>query len=367
MEQLQSDLILNSLADGVYVTDPDRRILFWNHAAEKITGWKREQIIGRSCSDNILVHVDKDGHALCGEEHCPLHRCIVTRQSSVLPLIVFAQRQNGERLPVQVSVSPILNRRGEVIGGVEVFRDLRHVMEDLDRARIIQGHAMDTALPKDPRIQFTHHSAPLEFVGGDFHRMEQIDADRYAILLADVMGHGVASALYTMYLRSLWEESRTKLLEPASLLSRFNRKLCVLTQGDYSFATAVYGVIDLREGTFRFSGAGHPSPLLFRANDSVEPLDAKGVPLGMVESMGYETLSVRLYPGDRLLFYTDAAVDLHNRNGEILDEEGFRRLLKNRKVECSPECLAQIEKDLLLYSDDIRLTDDLTLMVIQIN
>ena len=78
LKELGVDTILDCLADGAYATDTDRRILFWNRSAERITGWKREDVVGRRCRDNILVHVDIDGHPLCRTEFCPLHRATAT-------------------------------------------------------------------------------------------------------------------------------------------------------------------------------------------------------------------------------------------------------------------------------------------------
>ena len=56
-------------------------------------------MVGRRCLDNVLCHVDKDGHRLCGEEFCPLHRSMVTGTPSDVPLIVFAQTKDGRRMP----------------------------------------------------------------------------------------------------------------------------------------------------------------------------------------------------------------------------------------------------------------------------
>ena len=98
--------VLDSVHDGVYVTDSRRQITYWNPAAERMTGWSAEDIVGRTCYDDVLCHEDKDGRKLCGEEHCPLHRAIVTGNSSTLPIIVFAQCKDGDRIPVRVSVAP---------------------------------------------------------------------------------------------------------------------------------------------------------------------------------------------------------------------------------------------------------------------
>lgn len=96
---IDAQTILDSLGDGVYVTNPDRRILYWNKAAERITGWQAADMVGRHCFDNILVHVDKDGHQLCGEEYCPLHRSMVTGSGSECPL-VFAKGKNAQRMTI---------------------------------------------------------------------------------------------------------------------------------------------------------------------------------------------------------------------------------------------------------------------------
>ena len=125
MENLltRSNVILDSLSDGVYVCDRDRRIVYGSKSADRITGRTREDVIGRRCLDDVLCHIDKDGHRLCGEEFCPLHRSMVTGTSSSVPLIVFAESKHGGRVPMQVSVAPIRDAGGEFIGGVEMFRD----------------------------------------------------------------------------------------------------------------------------------------------------------------------------------------------------------------------------------------------------
>ncbi len=88
--KFQEKHILDSLNDGVYVTDLDRKITYWNRAAERITGWRTSEVIGKNCSDNILCHVDKDGHILFGVELCPLHSSFTTVFSSTFPIMLFA-------------------------------------------------------------------------------------------------------------------------------------------------------------------------------------------------------------------------------------------------------------------------------------
>jgi len=115
--------VLLSIADGVYMTDRNRKIIFWNRACEEITGFSSKDTLGHKCSENILNHVDVNGNQLCETDHCPLQQCMVKGVPGDKPVLVRAQRRDGSRVIVEVSVAPIMRDNGEVIGGIEVFRD----------------------------------------------------------------------------------------------------------------------------------------------------------------------------------------------------------------------------------------------------
>jgi PAS domain S-box-containing protein len=355
--------ILNSLADGAYVTDAERNILFWNRAAERITGWGTKDVVGKSCYDNVLVHVDKDGHQLCGKDSCPLHRSITTGQSSTEPLLVFAQCRDGRRVPVEVTVAPILDARGKTVGGIELFRDLTAGVQDMMRAQMIQQHELDCRLPEDGRVKFDIRYVPSEIVGGDFYRVERLDADRYAVMVADVMGHGVAAALYTMQLRSLWEDFRAELASPASFLDIINRRLHALARDAGYFATASFFCFHAGTGELRHVSAGHPPPLLLRRDGRLERLEEQQPALGMFPDTEYGSFPQRLDPGDSMLLYTDGAVEVANAAEEELGVDGLARLLAGGALDGVPS-LDCIEAQLLAFSSQIRLPDDLTLLAL---
>jgi PAS domain S-box-containing protein len=360
VQRLGAPEILNAMGDGVYVTDLNRNIIFWNKAAERITGWTTNEVVGRSCYDNILIHTDKDGHKLCGEEYCPLHRCIITGQPSDQPILVYAQNRAGGRVPVEVSVSPIIGDSGHVLGGIEIFRDLTAGFEDLMRAKIIQGAAMKTEVPTDSKVSFDVCYSPSEIVGGDFYRIERISDSLYGILIADVMGHGVAAALYTMQLRSLWEDWRNELVSPANFLNQINKSLNTLAGGAGYFATAVYGTFDTKTGSFRYVRAGHPAPLLLSAEGKANPLGEPQPALGLIEAYDYSEEVLCLKPGEKFLLYTDGAIEVMNAKGEELGEKGLVRYL-NAPI---PPTVTELEEKILTYSASIHLPDDLTLLCI---
>jgi len=356
--------LLNLLADGAYITDIERRIVFWNQVAQRITGWQADEVVGRSCQDNLLVHVDKDGHALCGHEHCPLHRSIVTGQASAEPLLVFAQHRSASRIPVEVTVSPVRNHAGEVIGGIEVFRDLTESMQDQLRAKEIQEMAVGCDLPHDDRASIETRYQPRDIVGGDFFRVEKLGNDRYALLVADAKGHGVAAALYTMLLRSLWNEHRADLESPARFMQTVNGRLQALVRDGGYFGTAVLATYNAAGGEVRIVRAGHPPPLLFRADGKVEVIGESNPALGLFPNAGYKETRQKLEARDVLLLYTDGATELFDSDDHELGREGLERLVRAQSQGATGVGfnLAQLEEQLLRSTNQIRLPDDLTLV-----
>lgn len=361
---IDARLVLDSLGDGVYVTDRDRTITYWNKAAERITGWTGADMVGLHCFDDTLVHVDKDGHQLCGKEHCPLHRSIVTGVGSECPL-VFVQRKDGQRIPVQVTVAPIRNDAGQVVGGVEAFRDVSPVYRDLEKARNIQSIALQHDLPEDARIQFTTHYIPHDIVGGDYYGISQLDTEHYGFFLADVMGHGLAAALYTMHLSSLWDRYSSLLTSPSAFATHVGNELNRIVGSGEAFATGICGLVDVNRREIRFSGAGNPPALLIHDSGEFEAVECAGLPFGLMKDPTYDETTLSLDPNDRLLLFSDGAMEIHNAQNELLGVEGLIAILKRLGYPDSGIQGPAIEEALLKYSNSVRLEDDLTLIEIR--
>ena len=126
--------ILDHVADGVYVVDRNRRIVLWNRGAERVSGFSEQEVRGRCCADNILTHVDNAGCQLC-TGNCPL--AYTLKDGKVHEAVVNLHHKDGYRVPVEVSVRPLCDESGAVIGAVETFREcsaslaMRAVVEHL--------------------------------------------------------------------------------------------------------------------------------------------------------------------------------------------------------------------------------------------
>lgn len=132
--------LLDQLHDAVYFVDNSRRILYWNDAAERLTGYLRAEVVGKHCHDGILEHVDLTGCQLCFQG-CPLQQAM-SRNQPVQDRVLL-RHKDGRRISVDVRVMPVHDGKGRVIGGVEIFRDatadlvvesaFRQVREEADR------------------------------------------------------------------------------------------------------------------------------------------------------------------------------------------------------------------------------------------
>ncbi|MCM8817289.1 MAG: diguanylate cyclase [Candidatus Omnitrophica bacterium] len=109
--------LIDDLHEGVYIINPDRKILYWNKSAEEITGYKAQEVIGKSCNDNILRHVDKDGHELCLND-CPMVEAMEKRKK--VEGEVYLHHKTGYRLLVKVTGIPIMENN-KLEGLIELF------------------------------------------------------------------------------------------------------------------------------------------------------------------------------------------------------------------------------------------------------
>jgi sigma-B regulation protein RsbU (phosphoserine phosphatase) len=289
---------------------------------------------------------------------------MVTGTTSTVPIVVFAQGKEGRRIPMLVTVAPIHDSAGEIIGGVETFRDVSALLSDLEKAKRIQALSLETNLPEDPRIRFATYYVPHDFVGGDYFSLKRLDPDHYGFLLADVMGHGVAAALYTMYMSSLWDRYCDLLFKPAMFAQRVNQELERVVKGE-SFATALCGIIDARRRRLCSVSAGGPPGLAIRTSGAVEELESSGLPFGMVADASYEEMEVSFEDQECLLLFSDGVTEVHNARGEMLGVQGMIRLLKELGYPAADLQISAIEKQILIYSNEIRLPDDLTFIEVR--
>ena len=358
--------VLDYLNIGVYVTDRERRILLWNRKAQEITGYRAEDVVGKACHEQVLSHVDRNGHPLCSSELCPLFRAMTLDRETRESELVYARKADGGRVAVSVSAAPLRDASGKVVGGIEAFSDETARVRDLEFAQKIQQHLLPKDLPESENIRFDVRYYPHDLVGGDFYDVREVGPDQYGVLVADVRGHGVSAALYTMWLKSMEEGHSGLLSKPVEFLSALNAEMSQYVL-DESFATALYGVLDAGRNVFSYCNAGHPPPLHFHASSrEVTELESHGMPLGIMADGAYDAGTMTLEKGDRLLFYTDGATEVTDKEGKMLGPEGLAELLKREVTLGDKHLLERLYRRILDNCGEVALSDDVLLLSLEV-
>lgn len=201
--------LLDNLYDGVYFLDLDRRIVYWNNGAERITGYPAGEVLERRCSDNILMHADVEGRTLC-EGCCPAARAM--EQGLPIEAEVFLHHRDGHRIPVQVRISPIRDESGLVVGAVEVFSDNSEKLASLSLIEDLQEKAFQDPLTGLPNRRFLE-----KFICSRLDEMTRygwtfglvfLDIDRFK-LINDSYGHDMGDEVLKMVSRTLTHCSRS--------------------------------------------------------------------------------------------------------------------------------------------------------------
>lgn len=178
--------IIDNLCDGVYFVDQERRITFWNKAAEQITGYKKDDIVGKCCQSNLLNHIDSEGRPLC-LLGCPLYNTLIDgkqRQDNV-----FLRHKDGHRIPILVNIFPIAEENN-IIGAVEIFTPKSPVVYDDDLIEKLSDLAMNDQLTRlANRRKIESH---LEYMFCEMMRFQR----KFCVIFLDIDGFSGFNNVY---------------------------------------------------------------------------------------------------------------------------------------------------------------------------
>ena len=195
--------ILDQLHEGVYLVDLNRTILYWNEGAERITGYSSAEVVGSSCADNILIHVNEAGQSLCTLA-CPLEYTMGDCQPREAEM--FLHHKEGHRVPVLVRTAPLKNDANRVIGGIEVFSEnlarsaLREEIETLRRLAL-QDQLTEIGNRRYAEMALQSRHSELERYGWSFGVL-LIDIDHFK-RFNDRYGHDIGDRVLRMVATTL--------------------------------------------------------------------------------------------------------------------------------------------------------------------
>jgi phosphoserine phosphatase RsbU/P len=210
----------------------------------------------------------------------------------------------------------------------QIARQLVEINLELEMARQIQLSILPRDTPKIRGLDIVARYLPMASVAGDFYDFIVVDDKRVGILVADVSGHGLPSALIASMLQVALTAQVIHASAPERVLSGLNRALC--GKFERNFVTAAYVFVDMEKKLMTYAGAGHP-PLLFSSKSAgkVSAVSENGLFLGMFPEATYTSLQLPVQAEDRVVLYTDGIPETMNPAEQEFGTARFMQFMEN--------------------------------------
>jgi len=358
-QQLAS--IIEHTSDAVIGKTLDGTILTWNMGAEKMYGYSAEEAVGRSIS--ILAPTDAPDDLLGVLER-------LRRGETVQSYETVRTRKSGTQVNVSITVSPVRNAAGEIVGASTIARDITETA----RLRCVlqrQHSEMQQALLPGKIPAFCGCEIAARFVpgtageqiGGDFYDVFETEDGKIAVLIGDVAGKGIEAGAMAAVTRSTVRAFAYELSSPGKALEHTNSVVCMQGFTNERFVTVFLAILDPVTGRLSYSSAGHPPAMILRRHATVEVLKAGSLPIRVQENVDYHTYEAELAQGDKLVIYTDGISEAHNHE-RMYDIEGIEKTLQYQPDSSPKEILDM----LFCTAGDISegtLSDDAAVIVLE--
>ena len=242
------------------------------------------------------------------------------------------------------------------------------VDRDIAAASQVQSRLWPGVLPAVPGFDCAAASLPARGVGGDFYDLfavEPDNPDRWAVLLGDASGKGVAAGLVASAVQArMHTAARLAHLDPEALMAAVDRDVYATTDGA-RYATAVYGVLDVTRARLTLVNAGHPAALVLGADGSVRRLDATGPALGLIIAGMFGSHAVPMRPGDVFVAYSDGVSEACDASGTEFGDDRLVRVIESARHQPARDVCASVLDTIREHRGDQQDQDDVTVMVIK--
>ena len=261
------------------------------------------------------------------------------------------------------------NRMTEALQGAHQRElDARDSEHEMEIASQIQANLAPRSMPNRPGVDIAAFSRPSKSVGGDYYDCFEIEGKRLGFIVADVAGKGVPGSLVAAMTRALirMEAAREGASSPGDTLKRVNRMLAPDVKKGM-FVTALYCILSPETGEVMVASAGHHPLVVWRArDDSIELSSPRGIALGLDAGPLFDRSlheeGVHLAPGDRVVLFTDGAVEAMDPRGEEYGDPRFRELCWRLATEPSDRFLSRMVEALDAHRAGAPQQDDLTIV-----
>jgi sigma-B regulation protein RsbU (phosphoserine phosphatase) len=273
---------------------------------------------------------------------------------------------------IQVTSNDEIGYTGDVINEMtEGLQERDRIRRSLGIAKEVQQHLLPAAAPIIQGLDIAGKSIYCEETGGDYFDYLPVDKDgqgKIRIVVGDVSGHGIASALLMTTARAFLRQRASKTGNLNQIIADVNRQLSRDVEDSGRFMTLFFCELDGPNRIIRWVNAGHDPAFTFDPDSgNFEELAGHSLPLGVSDKAAYQEFQRNILPQQVFLIGTDGIWESRNTRGQMFGKERFRHIISAHARQTAIEILQAVIDELNRFSKPLGKDDDVTLVVIKVN
>jgi phosphoserine phosphatase RsbU/P len=245
----------------------------------------------------------------------------------------------------------------------ELAESLAAMRREMESAGKFQMELVAKRLPTFKGVRISRLYEQQLRLGGDFFEVSRINHKHIGILMADVMGHGITSAMIAIELKLKYEQLSRDIMATNEVVRRLNNALIPLMPDSY-FVAGFYGVANLETMKMNYTQFGLPKPTLLRGKSRrIHTLGPANMPLGFKKGAKYSDGETAIHPGDRLLLFTDGCTEQKNAAGKFFGEKRFVEYFKKFADSNDRHIVKKLYQEVLRFANGKTISDDIAILL----
>ena len=350
-------------ADSVVITSKDGIIKYVNPAFEDTTGYTREEVLGKKPS---VLKSGKHDSAFYQKMWCTVMKGNPFRGT------IINKKKNGELFWCQQTITPMKDRGGNITNLVSVAKDITELKKKQEQefqfriARELQQrlYKADVSVPGFDIAGATYSA--LE-TNGDYFDFIRMPDGYIGLVIGDVCGHGLGSALIMAETRAYLHAFAKTESDPGIILTRLNQELSA-DLDEFHYVTLIFARLDPQRNLMDYASAGHvPAYLLDGSGEIVNKLESTGIPLGFVADYKFNTSdSIKLPLESTVVLLTDGISEAQTPDEIEFGDKRALNIINEHKQSSAKQILVHLYQAVCSFSKNQPQADDITSLICKV-
>ncbi len=354
--------IVETAAEGFLLMDEDLKIVDLNDAYCRMLGYSREELLGKTmfdlATDNFRAYLLANNETLLAQEYREFEGSVVTK--------------NGHTIPILVHGNSLQDDQGSNIGNVAFVTDMTEHKKALILASEVQKSLLPQEKPEVSGLDIAGRNVSCDEIGGDYFDFlwrQNSPKDSFSIVVGDISGHGVDSALLMTTARAFLRMRASQPGTISEIISEMNSHLASDVLDSGKFMTLFYLAIDPEQRALSWVRAGHDPALVYTPDiNEFEELDGSGIALGVISDFEYIANQKKgLKNGQIIAIGTDGIWEAFNTEGQMFGKKRLRDIIRKHAEASADEILGEVYAGLNSYMSGTKSEDDITLVIIKVD